>query len=50
MYRLPPTGGVVMLGSFIVDNLFFTLFGLLLISIILFRISRFLIRKVTYYK
>lgn len=48
MYRLPKTGGFMMLGSFVVDNNVFVWFSLLLISIILFRITRFLIKRITY--
>lgn len=48
MYRLPKTGGFMMLGSFLVDTNLSIWFGVLLVLIILFRISRFLIRKRTY--
>ena len=48
MYRLPKTGGFMMIGSFMIDNNIFMWFSWLLIGIILFRVTRFLIRRITY--
>ena len=50
MYRLPKTGGFMMFGSYVVDSNLFMWFGALLVGIILFRIGRFLIRRITYDK
>jgi hypothetical protein len=48
MYSLPKTGGFVSIGGFAIGNDFFILFGVILISIGLFRFLRLWIQSKRY--